>query len=116
MTHGTAYWIKMMSKGEEVSVLKITLHNQLVGFLAGYKEGRNELHFAPEFVRNTNRPTFSLTTHPDFPNSEKLLSTTWAKGQKLHPVLSNLLPEGSLRELLAQQLKVHTDNVSEQQI
>ena len=110
MTHGTAYWIKMMSKGEEVSVLKITLHDQLVGFLAGYKEGRNELHFAPEFVRNTNRPTFSLTTHPDFPNAEKLLSTTWAKRQKLHPVLSNLLPEGSLRELLAQQLKVHTDN------
>lgn len=30
--------------------------------------------------------------------------------QKLHPILSNLLPEGALRELLAQGLKVHVDN------
>ena len=32
------------------------------------------------------------------------------KHQKLHPTLSNLLPEGALRELIAQSLKVHVDN------
>ena len=34
----------------------------------------------------------------------------WARNQRLHPTLSNLLPEGSLRELIAQGLKVHIDN------
>jgi len=32
------------------------------------------------------------------------------KNQRLHPVLSNLLPEGALRELIAQGLKTHIDN------
>nr|WP_208859648.1 MULTISPECIES: HipA N-terminal domain-containing protein [Pseudomonas] len=32
---------------------------------------------------------------------------TW---QKLYPLLSNLLPEGAMRDHLAQQLKIHPDN------
>ncbi|MEA3362864.1 MAG: type II toxin-antitoxin system HipA family toxin, partial [Thermodesulfobacteriota bacterium] len=43
-------------------------------------------------------------------HSEKLLSEPWQRNQQLHPTLSNLLPEGSLRELIAQSLKVHGDN------
>lgn len=34
----------------------------------------------------------------------------WARHQRLHPILSNLLPEGALRELIAQGLKSHVDN------
>ncbi|HSB96461.1 MAG TPA: type II toxin-antitoxin system HipA family toxin, partial [Spongiibacteraceae bacterium] len=34
----------------------------------------------------------------------------WARKQRLYPTLSNLLPEGALRELFAQGLKVHPDN------
>ncbi len=99
-----------MSTTEEVSVLKLTLHGTIVGYLTGYKGGRNILIFTPEFLANSARPTFSLTTHPDFPNVDKLLSEPWVKRQRLHPVLSNLLPEGALRELLAQGLKTHIDN------
>ena len=99
-----------MSGMEQVSVLTLSLHGVTVGYLAGYKDGRNILTFSPEFATDTSRPTFSLITHPDFPNVEKLLSEPWAKLQRLHPVLSNLLPEGALRELLAQGLKTHTDN------
>ncbi len=99
-----------MTTAEEVSVLELTLQGLVVGYLAGYKEGRNVLTFAPEFVEDSARPTFSLTTHPRFPNVDKLFSEPWAKRQRLHPVLSNLLPEGALRELLAQSLKVHIDN------
>lgn len=94
----------------EVSVLRLLLHGNTVGYLAGYQDGRNVLTFTPEFREDTERPTFSLTTNPDFPNVDKLLSAPWVKRQKLHPVLSNLLPEGALRELLAQGLKTHTDN------
>jgi len=81
-----------------------------VGYLAGYQDGRNLLTFTPDFIANASRPTFSLTTHPDFPNIKKLLTEPWTRRQRLHPILSNLLPEGVLREMLAQSLKVHIDN------
>ena len=38
------------------------------------------------------------------------MAEPWARNQRLHPTLSNLLPEGSLREFIAQGLKVHVDN------
>ncbi|MDZ7783220.1 MAG: type II toxin-antitoxin system HipA family toxin [Halioglobus sp.] len=66
--------------------------------------------FAPEFAANEVRPTFSLITHPAFPKAGAIMEKPWVKRQKLHPVLSNLLPEGALREYLAQALKTHTDN------
>jgi serine/threonine-protein kinase HipA len=95
---------------DKVGVLKLTLHGRLVGYLAGFQHGRNVLSFADEFKDDPSRPTFSLITHPNFPNSEKLMSEPWAKNQRLHPILSNLLPEGVLRELIAQGLKTHIDN------
>ena len=94
----------------EISVLKLSLHEQLVGYLIGFQNGRNVLCFADDFKQNPSRPTFSLVTHPNFPNSKKLMSTPWAKNMRLHPILSNLLPEGALRELISQGLKVHSDN------
>jgi serine/threonine-protein kinase HipA len=97
-------------ENNEAQVLKLTLHDRLVGYLAGFKNGRNVLVFAEEFISDSYRPTFSLTTHPDFPNVSNLLSEPWVRNQRLHPILSNLLPEGALRELLAQNLKIHPEN------
>jgi serine/threonine-protein kinase HipA len=95
---------------DEVSVLKLSLHGRLVGYLAGYRNGRNVLSFADEFRHDPERPTFSLITHPAFPDVQKMMSAPWTRNQRLHPVLSNLLPEGALREWLAQGLKTHVDN------
>ncbi len=95
---------------ETVSFLQLTLHNRMVGYLAGFQYGKNILIFSPEFYTDRQRPTLSLITHPDFPHSEKLLSHQWRQKQRLHPLLSNLLPEGALRTLLAQSLKIHIDN------
>jgi serine/threonine-protein kinase HipA len=95
---------------DEINVLRLTLHGRLVGYLAGFHNGRNVLSFADEFKSDAARPTFSLITHPGFPHSEKLMAEPWSRYQKLHPTLSNLLPEGALRELVAQGLKVHVDN------
>lgn len=95
---------------DELNALKLTLHGRLVGYLAGFKNGRNVLSFSDEFRNDSNRPTFSLITHPNFPHSDRLMSEPWTRNQRLHPVLSNLLPEGALRELIAQGLKVHVDN------
>lgn len=94
----------------EVNVLKLSLHGRLVGHLAGFQDGRNVLTFADEYKSDATRPTFSLITHPGFPRSEKLMAEPWSRNHKLHPTLSNLLPEGALRELIAQGLKVHVDN------
>ncbi len=94
----------------QVNILKLTLHGELVGYLAGFQNGRNVLSFSDEFKNNSARPTFGLITHPNFPNADKLMAEPWARNQRLHPSLSNLLPEGSLRELIAQGLKVHIDN------
>ncbi|MCU7800252.1 MAG: type II toxin-antitoxin system HipA family toxin [gamma proteobacterium symbiont of Lucinoma myriamae] len=93
-----------------ISVLKLSLHGRLVGYLTGFQNGRNVLSFADEFRLDPARPTFSLITHPGFHHSGKLMSEPWIKNQRLHPVLSNLLPEGALRELIAQGLKTHIDN------
>ena len=95
---------------DEINVLRLKLHGKLVGYLAGFHDGRNILSFADEFKSNAARPTFSLITHPEFPHSKNLLAEPWSRTQKLHPTLSNLLPEGSLRELVALDLKVHVDN------
>ncbi len=93
-----------------INVLKLTLHGRLVGYLVGHRSGRNVFIVSNEFKEDQNRPTFSLITHPLFPNSKKVMAEPWVKNQRLHPVLSNLLPEGSLRELIAQGLKIHIDN------
>lgn len=99
-----------MSAMEKVRVLQLTLHNILVGHLAGFQDGRNILIFDEEFRNNPDRPTFSLITHVSFPGVDRLMCEPWIRHQRLHPTLSNLLPEGALRELLAQALKVHVDN------
>jgi len=98
------------NSADEINVLKLSLHDRLVGYLAGFHNGRNVLSFADEFKEDSTRPTFSLITCPGFPHSEKIMAEPWVKNQRLHPILSNLLPEGSLRELIAQGLKVHVDN------
>lgn len=95
---------------DEANVLQLSIHGVLIGYLVGFKNGRNVLSFAESFKNNPDRPTFSLITHPAFPNANKLMAAPWSRNQRLHPVLSNLLPEGALRELIAQGLKVHVDN------
>ncbi|MDA1372636.1 MAG: type II toxin-antitoxin system HipA family toxin [Proteobacteria bacterium] len=97
-------------RDDEINVLSITLHGRLVGYLAGFHNGRNVLSFVDEYRQDTARPTFSLITHPHFPLADKLMAESWVRNQRLHPALSNLLPEGVLRELIAQGLKVHVDN------
>ena len=95
---------------DEINVLRLSLHGRLVGYLAGFQNGRNVLSFADEFRHDASRPSLSLITHPNFPRAGRLMAEPWAKNQRLHPILANLLPEGALRELIAQGLKTHTDN------
>lgn len=110
MTPGKGFWIQRMLLMNSLSLLELTLHGRRVGHLAGYQNGKNLLLFAPEFIQDKTRPTLGLITHPDFPRSEELLTQDWVRHQRLHPLLSNLLPEGALRELLAASLKIHSEH------
>ncbi len=91
-------------------MLRLSLHGDVIGHLAGYQGGRSVLVFDPAYVESNNRPTFTLTGSLQHPASATVFAQPWLRQQRLHPVLSNLLPEGALREWLAQQLKVHPDN------
>ena len=95
---------------QEARILKLTLHGSDLGYLTGLQNGQNTLTFDQAFRSDPQRPAFSLITHPDFPQVNKLLAEPWVKRQRLHPVLSNLLPEGALRELIARGLKEHPDH------
>jgi serine/threonine-protein kinase HipA len=100
----------MKNSALRVNVLKLTLHGQLVGYLSGFQDGRNVLTFAEKFKSDPHRPVFSLITSQGFPRADKILQNPWVRNLRLHPILSNLLPEGVLREYMAQGLKVHIDD------
>ena len=95
---------------ETVEVLKLSLHEITIGYLAGYQGGRNILVFDPAYIADSNRPTFTLSGMADHPAAGKVYVSPWIRQQRLHPVLSNLLPEGALRDWFAQMLKVHPEN------
>jgi serine/threonine-protein kinase HipA len=87
-------------KSDEANVLKLTLHDRLVGYLMSFHDGRNILIFSNEFKNDASRPTLSLITSPKFPNSQRIMLEPFVTRQRLHPLLSNLLPEGAMRESL----------------
>lgn len=97
--------------GETVAALRLTLHKQLVGYVAGYSNGKNVLTLAPEYIENTDRYPLTLAFTDAKVFAHQLANKhPYITKHKLHPVLSNLLPEGALREMLSQAMKVHRDN------
>lgn len=90
-----------------IDVLRIRLHGQIAGYLISLSQGQNLFYFDSDYVMDEHRSTFSLTTHPNFPSHDQMLTMPWVRWQRLHPILSNLLPEGNLREFLARQFKIH---------
>lgn len=97
--------------GEKVSALRLSLQGQLVGYVAGFDSNRNVLSLAPEYIDNPQRLslTLSMSSHDKFQAIAPRLFPL-ARRMQLHPLLSNLLPEGALRELLAQRLKIDQMN------
>lgn len=92
------------------SVLRITLHGELIGHVVGERGGRNIVVFDEGFQLNPARPTITLAAHPVFPHANYFFNAPWRSQFILPPMFSNLLPEGALRELLLQRLKIHTSH------
>lgn len=98
----------MSKQIEKVEGLKIQLHGIDVAVIAHYAGGKNILTFNPDFAATPDdlRPVFTLRQMLD-PN---YLNKPQIRTDKIPPVLSNLLPEGVLRELTAKALRCHTNN------
>ncbi|MGQ4276481.1 type II toxin-antitoxin system HipA family toxin [Pseudidiomarina sp. E22-M8] len=93
---------------ESVAGLKLTLGSQELAVLTHYSGGKNILVFSPNYLTLPveQRHPFTLTQLA----APAMLQQPLVSHQKLTPLLSNLLPEGALREWMATSLKVHTDN------
>ncbi|MFA6700369.1 MAG: HipA N-terminal domain-containing protein [Thiomicrospira sp.] len=94
---------------EMVEALHIFLHGHSVGVLSHYQGGKNIFTFDPTFREAPayfSAPTFSLGQKMD----DDFFHSPWVTNQRLHPIFSNLLPEGVLRTWMAQSLKTHQDN------
>ena len=98
----------MSKQIEKVEGLNIQLHGIDVAVIAHYAGGKNILTFNPDFAAMPDdlRPVFTLRQMLD-PN---YLNKPQIRTDKIPPVLSNLLPEGVLRELTAKALRCHTNN------
>ncbi|RTZ15322.1 type II toxin-antitoxin system HipA family toxin [Vibrio aquaticus] len=98
----------MSKQFEKVEGLNIQLHGSDVAVIAHYAGGKNILTFNPEFVAlpADKRPVFTLRQLRD----PGYLSKPQIRTDKIPPVLSNLLPEGALRELTAKALQCHVNN------
>ena len=96
------------TRPEYTEALGLVLYGQRMGVLVHYSGGRNILTFDPEYshLPAPDRPVFTLTQLW----KEDYLSNRQSHTQRLPPVLSNLLPEGALREWLSSTLKTHIDN------
>lgn len=95
-----------MTQPAQASVLALHLHGTHIGYLAGFAGGHNIVTFTPDYLHTSKRPTFTLSQL----GKPALLEQPWHSRQRLPPVLSNLLPEGALRDWAAQHLRIHPDN------
>lgn len=98
----------MSKQVERVEGLSIQLHEIDVAVIAHYAGGKNILTFNPDFVVMPTeiRPVFTLRQLLD----PSYLSKPQIRTDKIPPFLSNLLPEGILRELTAKALQCHVNN------
>lgn len=100
----------MSSKREEnVEALLLTLHGLEVGVLAHFAGNKNILTFNPDYISGQGSNSLPPVTmrqllQPDY------LDKPFINSQQLSPLLSNLLPEGALREWMAAELKVDSNN------
>ncbi len=81
-----------------VQVMEVRLGDTVVGTITRLPNDTNVFSFDPGYAENTDRPTLSLSYKGP---ENTLLEKTRPTSVKLAPFFSNLLPEGHLREYLA---------------
>lgn len=90
-----------------LKVLELSLHGYVVGHLVKIEGGPTALHIDERYRDNVHRPSLTLTSSPRSPNIDQVLADPFYSSQRIHPLFSNLLPEGALRQHVAQKFKLH---------
>jgi serine/threonine-protein kinase HipA len=87
----------------DIVSLQVHLHATKIGTLTRLPNDQNLFAFDTAYVDNPSRPTLSLSFKDAF---GALLTAVLHTQTRLPPFFSNLLPEGSLRDYLAQRAHV----------
>ncbi|TMQ15690.1 MAG: type II toxin-antitoxin system HipA family toxin [Deltaproteobacteria bacterium] len=82
--------------------LRVLLGTVDVGVIRSERDGRTEFAFSPDYLASGRRPVLGQYFEDHLDEAHR--SQTY-----LPPFFSNLLPEGGLRELIAQRAGVHRD-------
>ncbi|HUN74683.1 MAG TPA: HipA domain-containing protein [Steroidobacteraceae bacterium] len=91
---------------DAVSVLEVLLHGQSIGALTRTAGDRTLFAFNSRYIDDEARPTLGLS----FKTQDGVLRTQLRPySMRLMPFFSNLLPEGPLRQYLAERGEVHPD-------
>ncbi len=88
----------------DVSVLEVQLHGKTIGTLTHVQGDRTLFAFTEAYVADQDRSTLSLSFKDDF---GALITESRPTATKVPPFFSNLLPEGHLREYLAERAGVN---------
>lgn len=87
----------------DVQTLLVNLYNEPIGTLTLLSGDRSIFAFNDQYLENENRPTLSLSFQDEF---GEILTQTKPTQTSLTPFFSNLLPEGHMRDYLAERAGV----------
>lgn len=88
-----------------VTVLDVLLHGRQIGTLTQIGHDRNLFAFTEEYINDTSRPTLSLSFKDQLGN---LITDIKPRQVQVPPFFSNLLPEGHMRDYLAERAGVNS--------
>ncbi|MEO8735395.1 MAG: HipA N-terminal domain-containing protein [Edaphobacter sp.] len=86
------------------SVLEIRLGETLSATLTNLPNDQNLFAFDSNYIANKNRPVLSLSLYDAY---RKLVPNVRPVTRRLPPFFSNLLPEGALRQFIAERGEVN---------
>jgi serine/threonine-protein kinase HipA len=90
----------------DVSLLDVRLHGETIGTLTRVGGDRTIFAFSDSYIERNDRPTLSLSFKDEFGG---LITDLPATQRRIAPFFANLLPEGTLRDFLAERAGVHVE-------
>ena len=95
---------KTASNPNRPTVLEVRLGETLVGTITNLPNDQNLFVFDPAYVADPNRPVLSLSYYDAYRN---VMPNVRPVTRRLPPFFSNLLPEGALRQFIADRGEVN---------
>lgn len=89
-----------------VSILEVLLHGSVIGTYTQLPNDRNLFVFNQDYIEDQQRATLSLSFKDKY---GELITDIRPTQTKVSPFFSNLLPEGQMREYLAQRAGVNAE-------